>query len=122
MQANTITINTVAYEREVEETNRTEYHSPSHTVVARDTMAFSRQAVKPTKEIRGIVRSNLKFTMDVSVLNADGSGNITLPIIVSTDFAIPVGAVEADIDSVVADMAAALADSAIANLWKKQSI
>lgn len=106
MQDNTITVsvdtlndgttNDELYTRHTEELNRTIYHGTGHLSAMRRLMQFIRSAAKPKGNNRGFDRSTVKFTTDLSVPNADGTGDIVLPIIAEAIFTVPVGATPAE--------------------------
>lgn len=77
--------------------NRSLYHGPSHSNTARKTMGFYRTYPKKTGNFLGVMKSAVKITFDLDVLNAVGDP-IVSPMIGEISFSIPVGAVEAEVD------------------------
>lgn len=75
-----------------EEMNRTLYKvEGTHTLSARDQVQFYRTFPKRTGVTRGSAKSAIKITMDVTVPNAAGDGDIVMPLILEASFSVPVG-------------------------------
>lgn len=101
MQANTITLpvdvlnngTTVdeLFTRHEETVNRTTYRGPAHTVASRNILQLYRTFPKRSGLYLGALKVATKFTQDVLVPNADGSGDIAVPIIVDVSYSLPVG-------------------------------
>lgn len=71
---------------------RTTYQiSGTHSLIARDIVQFYRTYPKRAGNSRGNAKCAIKLTTDVSVPNADGSGDIVLPLIGEVTFSLPVG-------------------------------
>lgn len=79
-----------AYVRSEEYLNRTVYTGPGHTLIARDTLGVYRTPVKKSGTDLGTAKSAMKFTEDITVLNAVGE-NVSKPAIVNVDASLPVG-------------------------------
>jgi len=96
--ANIVIVDPVAqsFTRITQSLNRTDYTRSYHTDAARKTLQFYRSPAKRNGESLGIAKSAMKQTIDVSVPNASGSGNIVLPYIIEVNFARPVGVSAAD--------------------------
>lgn len=94
--ANNSTLVNQEYSRHDEQTNRSTYNGPTHTLVSRDTLQFYRTYPVRSGNFLGSAKSALKFTKDVSVPNADGSGEIVLPLIAEVSFSLPVGTTAAE--------------------------
>lgn len=78
--------------------NRSLYiNSAEHAVDARSTLNLYRTAAKSNANFKGVQKSSVKFTKDITVLGVDGISNITAPIIVEVKFSVPVGATQAEI-------------------------
>lgn len=77
--------------------NRSVYNSEHHDLIMRDTLGLYRTFPKPTDTFRGVGRSAIKFTSDISVPGRDGTSSIVSPLIVEISFSVPVGATEAQI-------------------------
>jgi len=127
MQANEITLSvdvlnngtTVdsVFRRHSEDANRSLYIvDGSHVPGMRDQLQFYRTAEKPAGESRGVTKSALKFTLDVAVPNASGSGNIVSALIGEASFRIPVGVTAAQSLELRQRMIAALDHSLAAAL------
>ena len=107
MQSNTITLSVDAandanpanqdFVRMREDLNRSTYHASGHSDSARDMLQIYRTDPKRSGESLGIRKSAVKITVDQSVSNASGSGNITLPLIGEVRFAVPVGTTDAEV-------------------------
>lgn len=67
------------------------YESATSTVVARDQLAFYRTPAKRNGIFLGSTKTTAKFTTDVSVQNAEGTGEVKVPLIVELNFSVPVG-------------------------------
>lgn len=88
---------TATFTRVEETLNRSTYvDRNTHTEAKRDQVQFYRTYPKRSGSSLGSAKSAVKFTRDFSVLNADGSGFNTLPMIVELSFSIPVGVAAAD--------------------------
>lgn len=77
--------------------NRSLYHGPGHSNIARNTVNFYRTPVKKSGNFLGVMKSAIKVTQDLDVLNAVGDP-IVSPEIGEVSFSIPVGATEAEVD------------------------
>jgi len=123
MQDNTITLGVdvandsnvvnAVFTRHSEELNRSIYNEAGHTLASRDTLTFNRTAPKPNGDSRGMARSAIKFTQDVSVANASGDGTIVLPLIGEVSFSVPVGTTPAQTMELRQRIIAILDDDAI---------
>lgn len=75
-----------------ESINRSTYtENGVHTLTSRSLMQLYRTYPKRNGNSRGSSKTSVKFTLDVSVPNADGSGNIVLPVIWEISGSVPVG-------------------------------
>lgn len=94
MQPTTMTINGIAYTRDGgESVNRSTYMvAGEHSLVSRSMLQLYRTFAKRSGQSRGSSKTALKVTRDVQVSNADGSGDITLPLIVEVSMSTPIGA------------------------------
>lgn len=81
----------VVFDRFAEETNRSTYHGPNHTDAMREMMQLYRSTPKPSGESRGVKKTSVKHTTDVSVPNKSGTGDILLPLIMEVNMSVPVG-------------------------------
>lgn len=63
----------------------------AHTPALRNTLNFYRTYPKRSGLFLGSTKTAVKFTRDVAVPNAEGSGNIVTPIIIEVTFSVPVG-------------------------------
>lgn len=71
--------------------NRSTYVGPGHTPSSRNMMQMYRTFAVRSGQFLGSEKTNIKFTQDVSVPNADGSGNIVAPMIIEASASFPVG-------------------------------
>nr|URG15273.1 MAG: coat protein [Leviviridae sp.] len=79
-----------AYVRSEEYLNRTVYEGPAHSLVAKDTLSVYRTPVKKSGTDLGTAKSAMKFTEDLTVLNAVGE-NVSKPAILNVEASFPVG-------------------------------
>lgn len=80
--------------------NRSVYHEPTHSTTMRKTVGFYRTLPKRSGDFLGVAKSAVKSTIDLPVLNAKGE-TITSPVIGEISFSVPIGATEANIDSLL---------------------
>ncbi len=130
MQDNTITLSVdlandsnpsnQAFVRFEELSNRSTYNGPGHTLAAPHTMQLYRTLPKRAGSSLGTARSSVKFTKNVTVVDADGN-DVIRPLIAEVTFSVPVGTTAAetlairqhiisalDLDAVAADLIDAL--------------
>lgn len=79
------------YERFVTETNKTTYKRDGIPYEEGDVMSLYRTEAKRNGASKGQRKSAVKFTKTVDVPNADGSGDISLPLIAELSFSVPYG-------------------------------
>jgi len=84
------------YDRHLEEPNRSTYVGATHTEASREMLQLYRTAPRRSGESRGVAKCSAKFTQDISVPNASGSGDIVIPLIGEVSFAVPLGATAAE--------------------------
>jgi len=82
---------TKAYARYDQVGNRSTYIGEGHSTDSRNLLQFYRTEPKRNGESRGVMKGALKFTIDRSVPNASGTGNIVSPQIIEVSIANPVG-------------------------------
>jgi hypothetical protein len=80
-----------------EHLNRASYVSPSHTMATRDMLTLYRTFPKQSGNFRGVGKSTIKFSQDISVLGVDGTSSLTVPLIMEVSFSVPVGTTSAQI-------------------------
>ena len=80
--------------------NRSVSHEPAHKTTVRKTVGFYRTLPKRSGDFLGVAKSAVKSTLDMTVQNAKGEPVIS-PMIGEISFSIPIGAVEADIDTLL---------------------
>lgn len=81
----------VVFTRFEEFQNRAVYIAANHALNARDLLTVFRSFPKPNGNFRGVAKSTVKFTMDVTVLGVDGVSTLTSPMIGEVSFSLPVG-------------------------------
>jgi hypothetical protein len=87
---------------------KVQYIGPGKTVSARDDLALSRSAAKPTATFSGLARVGDRLVRTLPLTGAlTPFGDASVGI----DFAIPVGAASADIDTLCADLSALFASA-----------
>jgi hypothetical protein len=106
MQANSITLavdelNNASttdhvYGRFDEYQNRSVYNHANHSLDSRDTLTMYRTFPKVSGNFKGMAKSAVKFSQDLSVDGVDGVASLVSPIIVEVSFSIPVGATAAE--------------------------
>lgn len=80
--------------------NRSMYHEPTHITTMRKTVGFYRTPSKRSGNFLGVAKSAAKSTVDISVLDAVGN-QVVSPMIGEISLSIPIGATEADIDTLL---------------------
>lgn len=104
MQPNLITLNvdtdndggttaavTKTYSRFEEYLNRSEYIMEGHSLALRDKMGLYRTMPKQAGNFRGMAKTSVKFTKDLSVPGVDATTSIVAPEIIDIGFSFPVG-------------------------------
>lgn len=71
--------------------DRVTWQGPAHQADNRDLLQMYRTDAKRSGNSRGSRKTKIKLTRDVSCPNADGSGNIKLPVIVELSVSNPLG-------------------------------
>lgn len=95
-----LTLNTLEYNQDAFVTpNKVRYTGPDADISNKDEIALARTAPKPTKDFRGVARSEMKRTKTVTL--DDGS---VADAIVIVQFNLPVGMAEADADALRDDV------------------
>jgi hypothetical protein len=84
------------YSRFDEYQNRTTYIGADHSLQSRNTLGLYRTLPKSNGNFRGVAKSAVKFSQDITVDGLDGVSQITAPIIVEVSVSLPVGATPAD--------------------------
>jgi len=85
------------YSRHSEYGNRSMYIATSHSVEAKNTLSFYRSAEKRNGNFKGVAKTSFKLSSDKTVLGVDGVSQLTAPLIVEVNFALPVGVNQADV-------------------------
>jgi hypothetical protein len=84
----------------------------THTDAMRNQVQFYRTYAKRSGSSRGSFKGAVKFTRDVAVDNADGSGQIVLPALLEISTSLPVGMSHAEISNLRRRAALFLLDAA----------
>lgn len=116
----TITLNTKAYNADAATSpNSIPYVGPSQTLSVQDNILLARTYPKALKTFSGVGRSRVKMARTLTLTGAlTTSGLATVDININ----IPVGAASADVDSMLADFAAAFAQQWVKDLAKNLDI
>jgi len=127
-QPNTVTLTDTfseghVYERQEENVNRTTYISgDEHELDSRNQFQLYRTYAKRNGNSRGASKSAIKLTVDISVPNASGDGNIVLPAICECSFSLPLGITDQTRQDILGRMAQLLADDMAEDLTRVLSI
>jgi len=74
------------------EGNRSVYIGDGYDPASRDVISFTRTFNKRSGNFKGVGKSTVKLTKDVTVTGVDATTTITAPIIIEVSFSVPVGA------------------------------
>lgn len=77
--------------------NRTRYIGGDHTPGARNEIGLYRSFPTKSGNFKGVGKTSVKFTQDVSVPGVDSTTEVTAPVILEVSFSVPVGVAGADI-------------------------
>jgi hypothetical protein len=116
----TITLNTKAYNADAATSpNSIPYVGPSQTLSVQDNLLLARTPPKPLKTFSGVGRSRVKFARTLTLTGAlTPTGLATI----DANINVPVGAAGADVDSMLADAAAAFGQQWVKDLAKNLDI
>jgi hypothetical protein len=89
-EANTGSTTNHVLSRAEEGASKSVYYDADHTVAARNEVAFARTFPKQSGNFYGTLRTNVKFTKDITVPGVNGE-NIKTPVIGEASFSFPVG-------------------------------
>lgn len=102
-----ITVNTKVFNADIPVNRDTvPYIGPNHTLGVLDLIELSRVAPQETKEYSGTARSKVRSVRTLGLTNAK---TLTANASVETRMNMPVGASQADVEALLADHAAGLA-------------
>lgn len=93
--------------------NRSTYVGPGHTLASRNVLQLYRTFPKRAGTFLGSAKTAVKFTKDISVANADGSGEIQAPLIAELSLSAPVGATDAELLEIVMHLVAFARDNSV---------
>lgn len=94
-EANDSTVVNHVLARAEEGASKSVYYDADHSMAARNELAFQRTFPKQSGNFYGTLRTNVKFTKDVTVVGVNGE-NIKVPLIGEATFSLPVGTTNAD--------------------------
>lgn len=94
--ANNGTVVNQTFTRSEELVNRSTYRGPGNTLAVRNVAQLYRTLPKRTGAFLGACKTSVKFTRDITVLDAAGA-SVVAPLILELSFSVPVGASDADI-------------------------
>lgn len=112
-------LNTRTYAEDRTNPDSVRYVGPANTLTISDTFEMKRVYPKPTATFAGVGRPTAKRVKTVS-LNGDAS--TPGDIIVQLSGSIPVGAAGADVDGILADLAAFCASNEAKALFKNLAV
>lgn len=110
------TVNTKVYALDSIGTNMATYTGPLKTGSVKDDMKLSRQAPKGSTLYSGNARGKVQTSRTSTLVNAKTQ---TGDVLLVTEASVPVGAPDADIDSIIADHAAFVSSADFKALVKK---
>lgn len=93
----------------------TQYAGPANTFTTKDLLKLGRIAPTRTNSSGGVAKTSSKLTR---TLTLTGQPEATRDAIVTVDFSVPVGFASADVDALVADVAAFVATASFKELVK----
>lgn len=115
-----IVINTKTYTADAATSaNSIPYLGPAHTLSVKDRLDLSRVPPKGNSVYSGNARGRAKLTR---TLTLTGAKTTSADALIDTNMSIPVGASATDVDTLIADHAAGLAQTWAKNLAKNQTI
>jgi len=85
------------FTRYEEQTNRSTYIGVGHLPDDRNTMGLYRTQPTRAGNFKGVGKSSVKMTKDITVSGVDNSTSLTAPIIFDFSASVPVGATIADL-------------------------
>lgn len=91
VENNGVTVDKVYTRFDTSNPNRTVYIGPDHQPDSKQTLTFYRSFPTKSGNFKGTMKSSVKITDDALVPSADGSANITVPVIFEVNFSIPIG-------------------------------
>jgi hypothetical protein len=100
--------------------NKSVYIGAAHVPEARDMFALYRTPPTRSGNFKGVSKSAVKFTEDVSIAGYDSATTLTAPMILDVSFSIPVGATDAQAEELRQRAIAFLDGSTIMEALNKQ--
>lgn len=114
-EANTGTTTDAVFTRQDEFQNHSRYTGPGHSLDSRDTLDVYRTYPTRNGNYRGVAKSSLKFTLDLSVAGVDSTTSLISPLIVELSMSKPLGVSDADVVEARQRVLAALDDDTLMN-------
>lgn len=103
--------------------NRSIFIGDGHSSAARNNLSFYRSFPSRVGNFRGVAKTSVKFTEDVTVSGVDSTATLTAPVIVEVNFSFPVGVTTAHVKEMRQRVIALLdQDSIMDNLNNIQEI
>jgi hypothetical protein len=121
-QAGNDTIVSELYTRFEEQLNRSVYIGDDHSLSTRNQMAVTRSSATVSGNFRGVAKSAIKFTQDITVPGVDVTTSNSAPMIGSSNFSIPVGATSAQVMLLRQRMIAGIDHAFAARLTERQEV
>lgn len=105
----------VVFSRNEEYSGRSVYIGENHRLDARDTLVFYRTMPTASGNFKGMAKTAVKFSRDLSVPGVDSSTSLTVPLIIEATVSLPVGAAKAELVEARQKLIALLDDDSIMN-------
>lgn len=114
-----LTINTRSYVQDRIQSDRVDYAGPANTLSVKDQVSLSRVYPKKTGTFAGVAKGRFKF-VKTFVINA--TTGETADTIFEISSSVPVGTASADVDGILADIAAWINTADSKSLYKALDI
>lgn len=114
-----LTINSKSYALDSNSAGTADYAGPANTMSLKDILRLARTAPKPTAIFSGVSRTMSRFSKTYTLT---GALTPTAVGAVEINSSLPVGAADADIDTLCADLGSYVTSAAFKSLLKKQTI
>jgi hypothetical protein len=111
---------TEQFTRYEETQNRTVYIGENHTPGERNLITFSRSTPKRAGNFKGVGKSSVKFTQDITVAGVDSTTNVGSAIIIEVNFSVPVGTTRAQLLAIRQRLVAMLDDDSTMDMLSIQ--
>jgi len=114
-----LTVNAKTYTADRVGQDSVGYVGPADTLSVKDEILLARTEPKPTPTFSGVARYRVKLTRTHTLTGALTTSH---PSVSALDHSIPVGASDADIDAICADLGAYIASAAYKAALKKLTV